>query len=120
MRPFPGPSRKWQVSTAGGGYPIWSRNRHELFFIGLDQRIMVTSYTVAGNSFIPGAPRVWSEQRLSSVRVADTPYDLAPDGERFAVVLDAEDAREEKALTSVTLVLNFFDDLRRRWPAGRK
>jgi serine/threonine-protein kinase len=120
VRSFPGPGGKSQVSTTGGGYPVWSRNRHELFFVGPDQRIMVTSYTVAGNSFIPGPPHVWTEQRLGSVMVADTPYDLAPNGERFAVVLDTGDAREEKALTGVTLVLNFFDELRMRWPAGRK
>jgi serine/threonine-protein kinase len=120
VRPFPGPGPKSQVSTTGGGYPVWSRNRDELFFVDPDQRIMVTSYTVAGNSFIPGTPRVWSDERLGSVMVANTPYDLAPNGERFAVVLDTEDAREQKALTGVTLVLNFFDELRMRWPAGRK
>jgi hypothetical protein len=121
VRPFPGPGGKWQVSTAGGGYPIWSRHRHELFFVGPDQRIMVTSYTVIGNVFTPGTPRVWSEERLGSVMVADAhPFDLTPDGERFAVVLDTDDAREETAITHLTVVVNFFDELRRRWPAGRK
>src|SRR5690348_8211691 len=119
VRPFPGPGGKWQVSTGGGGFPIWSRNGRELFFIGPDQHIMVTSYTVTGNSFTPGTPRVWSEKRFGNP-VTESRYDLAPDGKRFAVILDTERAREEKAVTGVTVVVNFFDELRRRWPARRK
>jgi hypothetical protein len=47
--------------------------------------------------------------------VTESPYDLASDGKRFAVILAVEDAREEKAVTRVTVVVNFFDELRRRW-----
>jgi hypothetical protein len=119
VRPFPGLGGKWQVSTGGGGFPIWSRNGRELFFIGPGQHIMVTSYTVTGNSFTPGTPRVWSEKRFGNP-LTESPYDLAPDGKRFAVILNTERAREEKAVTGVTVVVNFFDELRRRWPARRK
>ena len=119
VQSFPGPGGKWQISNGGGRFPIWSHNQHELFFLAPDQRIMVTPYTVAGNSFAPGTPRVWSQKRLGDVGV-DTPYDLAPDGKRFAVILDAEEAGGSRPVTSVTIVLNFFDDLKRRVPAGGK
>ena len=33
VRPFPGPGGKWQISTGGGDYPIWSRDGHNLFFL---------------------------------------------------------------------------------------
>jgi hypothetical protein len=62
------------------------------------------------NSFTPGKPRVWSEKRLGEVGV-DSLYDLAPDGKRFAVVLDAEETSESKPITSVTVLLNFFDEV---------
>jgi serine/threonine-protein kinase len=77
---------------------------------------MVTPYTTSGNSFSPGTPRVWSEQRLGEVGVM---YDLAPDGKRFAVVLDAQEASESKPITSATVLLNFFDELRRRVPVNK-
>jgi hypothetical protein len=77
------------------------------------------SYTVTGNSFTPGTPRVWSEKRFVNP-VTESPYDLAPDGKRFAVILPTEDAHEEKLVMGVTVVVNFFDELRRRWPAVRK
>jgi serine/threonine-protein kinase len=119
VRPFPGPGGKWQVSTGGGGFPIWSRNGRELFFVGPDQHIMVTSYTVTSNTFTPRTPRIWSEKRFVNP-VTESPYDVAPDGKRFAVILPTEDAREEKLVTGVTVVVNFFDELRRRWPARTK
>jgi len=35
--------------------PIWSRNGRELFFLSyVDRRIMVTDYTVKGDSFLAG------------------------------------------------------------------
>ena len=85
VSPFPGPGRKWPISTGGGWFPIWSRNGRELFFLSPDWRIMVASYTTNGNSFVPGKPRLWSEKRL--LRLPAQSYDLAPDGKRFAVVL---------------------------------
>jgi hypothetical protein len=47
------------------------------------------------------------------------PCDLTPDGKRFALVLDTAAAEEEQGRTeSVTVLLNFFDDLRRKVPLG--
>jgi len=110
VRPFPGPGGKTQISTGGGHWPVWSRNGHELFFLSLDRRIMVADCTAKGESFVAGKPRAWSEKRL-----LERPYptfDVAPDGKHFAVVLYADDTSEP--MTQLTILLNFFDDLRRR------
>jgi serine/threonine-protein kinase len=32
VRPFPGPGGRWQISTGGGAYPIWSRAGTDLLF----------------------------------------------------------------------------------------
>ena len=86
VQPFPGPGGKSQVSSGGGGFPIWSRNRRELFFFQ-DSHIMVADYATRGDSFTVGKPRVWSHNSLAPL--ADNyPYDLAPDGKRFAVVIN--------------------------------
>lgn len=49
------------------------------------------------------------------------PYDLAPDGKRFAVVMDSGGTAEpeQKPTDSVTVLLNFFDELHRKAPAGK-
>jgi serine/threonine protein kinase/WD40 repeat protein len=116
VRPFPGPGGNTLISTGGGQYPIWSRNGRELFFLAPDRRIMVADCTAKGDSFVAGKPRVWSEKRL-----LERPYpifDLAPDGKRFAVVLYADGTSEP--MTQLTVLLNFFDDLRRHVPVGDK
>jgi len=59
-RPFPGPGGKWQVSTAGGLLPTWSRSRRELFYMVDDGTIMVAGYIVEGDSFRAEKPRAWS------------------------------------------------------------
>jgi len=121
VRPFPGPGGGGQISTGGGSHPIWSRNGRELFFRGADARIMVVAYTVRGGSFMPGKPRVWSDQRLVALGSPPFPkYDLAPDGKRFAVVLYADGSVEPKPITHLTFILNFFDELQRRVPTGGK
>jgi hypothetical protein len=45
--------------------------------------------------------------------------DLAPDGKRFAVFPRPEATGEQKGSVHVTVLLNFFDELRRRVPAGK-
>jgi serine/threonine-protein kinase len=116
VRPFPaGRGGKWQISTEGGLYPIWSNNGRELFYETADYHIMVVDYTVNGDSFVPGKPRLWSEKQIfypGSWNLA-----LAPDGKRFAVFPMPEAAGPEKGSVHVTMLLNFFDELRRKIPA---
>src|SRR5450759_187348 len=79
VRPFPGRGRgKWQISTGGGLYAIWSNNGRELFYESLDNRIMVLDYTGNGDSFVPGKPRLWSDKQIYYAGV--TNLALAPDG----------------------------------------
>lgn len=68
VRPFPGGrAGKWQISTGGGAYSMWSNNGRELFYEREDFRIMVVDYTVNGDSFASGKPRLWSEKQICPV-----------------------------------------------------
>ena len=64
VRPFGGGassgSRKWQISTGGGRYPIWSRDGRELFYETPESQIMVAAYTTQADSFAANKPRPWS------------------------------------------------------------
>ena len=123
VRPFPGPGPEKQISTRGGGYPIWSRGvfgaRHQLFFLTSDWHIMVADYTATPDSFAAGKPKVWSPTSLIFMG-GNYPYDLAADGKRFAVNLypGGTAEREQRSVDSITVVLNFFDELQRSVPAG--
>ena len=116
VRPFPDASRgKWQVSTGGGLYAFWSNNGRELFYETADNRIMVVDYTINGATFVRGKPRPWSDRQLFYPGTSN--LDLAPDGKRFAVLALPETPPGEKGTVHVTMLLNFFDELKRRIPA---
>jgi serine/threonine-protein kinase len=105
---------RWQVSTGGGLFPFWSRNGNQLFYEAIDNRIMVVDYTLDGASFIAGRPRLWSDKPL--VFFGTINISLAPDGKRFAALSMPETSGGEKGSVHVTMLLNFFDELKRRVP----
>jgi serine/threonine-protein kinase len=116
VRPFPAASGgKWQISADGGArFPIWSKNGRELFYETGDNRIMVVDYTVNGNSFAPGKPKLWSDVQL--LYPGSLNLDLAPDGKRFVVLTAPESEGDGKSAVHVTMLLNFLDELKRRIP----
>ena len=118
VRPFPaGRGGNWQISTGGGLYAFWSNNGRELFYETPDYHIMVVDYTVNGDSFLPGKPRLWSEKQIFFNIGSNLA--LAPDGKRFAVFPMPEAAEPEKGSVHVIFLQNFLDELRRQIPAGR-
>jgi hypothetical protein len=78
---------------------------------------MATSYTVKGDTFVAEKPRVWVAKVGGSS--AGTSWDLAPDGKRVVVLTPVESAEAPKQDHEVVLLENFFDELRRRVPAGK-
>ena len=113
-------SVKWRISTGGGRSPLWSRNGRELFYKSLDNQIMVSTYTAKSGSFAADKQRTWSNtQILDPGPGAQWSLDLAPDGKRLAVFPRPDATGEQKGSVHVTVLLNFFDELRRRVPAGK-
>ncbi|HXB66808.1 MAG TPA: hypothetical protein VNY05_01085 [Candidatus Acidoferrales bacterium] len=119
VQPFPAsPSGgKWLISAGSGRFPIWSPNGRELFYLSdSDNRIMVAGYTAKGDSFVPEKPRQWSPTPIARMGVF-RPLSLAPDGKRIVVFsVVSETPGDDKASVHVTVLLNFFDELRRRMP----
>jgi serine/threonine-protein kinase len=111
-------SGKWPIS-AGGRSPIWSRNGRELFYAGLDDRIMTVSYTVDGDAFAADKPTLYSNVQFFSPNASSWSLDLAPDGSRFAILSRPDPGGEQARSVHVNFLMNFFDDVRRRIPADR-
>ena len=117
VRPFPGPGGKWRVSTDGGSFPTWSRTRSELFYASPDNHLMVAPYAVEANSFKADKPRVWSQRRFMTR--PGRPFDLHPDGERFALAAAPENVTAVQQ-DKLVFIFNFFDELRRVAPAPKR
>jgi hypothetical protein len=77
----------------------------------------VVEYTTDGGSFAARRARPWSDVQLFNTGVSN--FALAPDGKRFAVFPLPEPMRGENGIVRVTILLNFFDELRRRMPVGK-
>ena len=118
VRAFPNREAKWQISNSGGAFPVWSPDGHELFYRSPDNRIMVVTYSIRGTDFSADKPRLWSDRRLFNLGIAPT-FDLAPDGKRFAVLMQPGGDQPRPAQNHVTLMLNFLDEVRRRVPVGK-
>ena len=114
VRPFPASSGKWQISTEGGTAPLWARNGHELFYLNGDKMMAVDITTEP--SFQAGTPRMLFEENY--VRRNNEPnYDVSLDGERF-VMIQASEEQDSPAPQQINVVLNWFEELKRRVPTG--
>ena len=109
VRPYPGPGRRWTISTEGGEAPVWSGDGRELFFVRGQQLWAVTVETEP--DFRAGTPRLLFEgpYDLSSLHPH---YDVSPDG-RF-IMLKLEEKR-----STFNIILNWLDELERLAPRNQ-
>jgi serine/threonine-protein kinase len=121
LQSFPGFGRKLSVSTDGGETPRWSRSGRELFYRDpVKNQLMAVSVQTAPE-FRVGDPQALftlpSRATGGSFTVQDQSWDVAPDGNRFLVIASPDEQETEVKLQAV---VNWFDELRRRVPAGGK
>ncbi|MGH9254983.1 MAG: protein kinase domain-containing protein [Vicinamibacterales bacterium] len=115
VQPYPGPGGKWQISTESGTEPKWNPNGRELFYRSGDRMMAVDITTQSG--FSPGKPRLlFDGQYFASVfPLTGVAYDVSPDGQRFLMV---KETGQTTAPVQIRLVLNWFEELRRKVPAN--
>jgi serine/threonine-protein kinase len=118
VQAFPDTGGRWQISNDGGTFPVWSPNGHDLLYQAGD-RIMAVAWTAKGDRFVAEKPRVWLAKLGGLHAGFGTAWDLAPDGKRLAVVTPAETSGAPRQDHDVVLLLNFFDELRRRAPLNK-
>ena len=106
VRPFPGPGRKWPISSGGGEGARWSLEGSELFYRDGDGRL-VAMPVETGAEFRPGRP--------VTLFVRDDVVwgDIMPDGERLVAVLEPEDKSPSAELR---VILGWARDLPRLAP----
>jgi eukaryotic-like serine/threonine-protein kinase len=119
---FPGPGPRFQISTRGGGSPVWRADGGELYYVeptapatpgqlqpgSVEIRMMaVTVTTQPTMSF--GQPRPLFSGRYS-MNAPARGYDVTGDGQRFLLLQERE--RAPDVITGMTVVQNWFEELR--------
>jgi serine/threonine protein kinase/Tol biopolymer transport system component len=115
VQPYPGPGGKWQISTEGGREPIWNRNGRELFFRNGNK--MMAADIATQPSFASGTPKMLFEGPYQLLDLSTPNYDVSSDGQRFLMLKPAEQA---EATTQINVVLNWFEELKRKVPTEKK
>jgi serine/threonine-protein kinase len=116
VQPYPGPGGKWQISTEGGREPVWNPNGRELFYRSGDKMMAVDITTQP--SFAVGKPHALFEGPYVPTPLTFPDYDVSSDGQRFLMLKASEQARA--APTQINVVLNWFEELKQKVPAGKK
>jgi len=116
VQPYPGPGGKWQISTEGGTEPAWNPNGRELFFRSGGKMMAVDIATQP--SFSAGKPKTLFEGPYLPTPLTNSNYDVSPDGQRFLMLKPVE--QEQAEPTQINVVLNWFEELKRRVPVGAK
>jgi hypothetical protein len=75
---------------------------------------MVVDYAVTADSFQALATRPWP-----GAASASGVFDLAPDGKHLIIGGDFTPRGEPKGNLHVTILVNWFDEVRRRVPGGK-
>jgi len=114
VQPYPGPGGKYLISTEGGTEPVWNPNGRELFYRSGDKMMAVDIATQRG--FTAGNARLlFAGQYMTTVGTIPN-YDVSPDGRRFLMLKPNEQAQ---FATQINVVLNWFEELKRRVPTGK-
>ena len=116
VQPYPGPGGKWQISTEGGMEPVCNPNGRELFFRNGDKMMAVDIATQP--SFVAGKPKVLFAGPYLPTPLTTPNYDVSPDGQRFLMLKSSEQGQATPM--QINVVLNWFEELKQKVPAGKK
>ncbi len=112
---FPELGNRQPISTGGGRVPRWSPDGTELFYQSLDGRQLLAVPITTGPTLTAGAPDVLFEGPFLASTGPSRPYDIDPDGERFAMI-KVPAATAEAGRSQIVLVQNWVEELKARVP----
>jgi hypothetical protein len=110
---------KYQV--APGHSPVWSRDGKRLFYAAAGGDLAVIPIMATSTISFAGPTAIPSANRLRILTGLNTPrrYDVAPDDTIFGV-MESSDAAKITAAPQITVVLNWFEELKERAPISAR
>ena len=115
VQAFPGLGAKYILSIEGGFEPAWSPSGQQLYYRH-DDKMMVVDFK-PGQGAVTTKPRELFEGQYDR----DAPvrsYDIHPDGKRFLMRKMSD--QQPQPVRQIQLVQNWFEELKRLVPLGKK
>ena len=104
VRAFPDGGARQPVSVQGGAQPRWRRDGKELFYLGLDGRLMSVAVNATATTIETGPPRTMFDTGIRGGFLdRRNQYLVTKDAQRFLINLAAEDENPEP----ITVVMNW-------------
>jgi serine/threonine-protein kinase len=108
---------QWQISTAGGIQPVWTRGGKELVYLAPDGAVMSVAVTASNGTWSAGAPvKLFQGRYYTRGPFPPRMYDVSADGQRFLMLKPLADADQAAAAPRLVLVQHFAEELKRRVP----
>jgi eukaryotic-like serine/threonine-protein kinase len=112
VQPFPSLDRRVQISAGGGSEPVWARDGRTVYF--RRGNALLRAGLESGVRLAAERPvQVLDGTYVASATTGLASYDVGPDGRFVMVEAGSPRASEE----SVTVIVNFFSEIRRAQPA---
>jgi len=111
VQSFPPSGGQWQVSSEAGSFPRFRRDGKELFYLAANGKLMAVEVKADASGFEFGVPKP-----LFDTHSTDR-YAVTADGQRFLMIRAAGSAGPSSALPTITVVLNWLEELKARVPA---
>lgn len=107
IQPFPPSGQKWQISSNGGGYPLWRADGKELFFVTADGHVMSAEIRLGSAAEVGVLKPLFQ----ANFKITDQgwPYAVSADGQRFLLNHYLEDNNP----APMTIVLNWLAGLKK-------
>jgi eukaryotic-like serine/threonine-protein kinase len=117
VRPFPDvDGGRWQVSTSGGDWPIWSRDGRELFYRSGDA-FMAVSVKTKPTIRLETPKTMFRGTYAGGSNAFIGNWDVSPDGKRFIMIRPAGLIPSAGGgPRKINIVLNWFEELKQRVP----
>jgi hypothetical protein len=119
VRAYPDGGALRQVSAGGGFLPKWTKSGREIVYGAASptgMKMMAVDVVAEGPALAFGKPQELFALPIALMAAA-TSFDATADGNRFAVLLRSSGQAIAPKRAHVTVVLNFFDDIRRAMAA---
>ena len=84
VAPFPGPGRRWQISTRGGYWPYWRADGREIVYLDTGGTITTVPVETRGDALTVGMPK--PAFLLQPPEVNNSRYAMSADGSRFLAI----------------------------------